>query len=59
MDFSLLLCTALPWWNVIAQNEQLPKQPLELTILNLTSSIAGIPPSFSYIGWYSFVYGSA
>ena len=47
----LLLCTALPWWNVIAQNEQLPKHPLELTIENLTSFKAGIPPLASYDGW--------
>ena len=47
IDSWLLLCTALPWWNVIAQKEQLPKHPLELTILNLTSSNAGIPPASS------------
>ncbi len=47
MESSLLLWTILPWWKVIAQKEQFPKQPLELTILNLTSSIAAIPPASS------------
>ena len=47
IESSLLLVTILPWWKVIAQNEQFPEHPLELTKLNLTSSIAAIPPSFS------------
>ena len=43
----------------MAQNEQFPKHPLELIILNFTSSKAGIPPASLYDGWYSLVYGSA
>ena len=45
IDWWLLLLTPFPWWKVMEQKLQLPKQPLELVMLNFISLSAGIPPA--------------
>ena len=51
--------TMRPWWNASEQKLHPPKQPRLWMTLKRTSSIAGTPPSGSYIGCTSRVYGSA
>ena len=53
MDCLLRAVTIRPWWKVSAQKLHAPKQPRTEAMENLTSSMAGMPPSFSYIGWYA------
>ena len=43
----------------ILQKLQAPKQPRTEAMENLTSSMAGMPPSLSYIGCQARIYGSA
>ena len=42
--------TVRPWWNASAQKLQPPKQPRLCVIEKRTSSMAGTPPSFAYMG---------
>ena len=51
----LRLVIMRPWWNASAQKLHPPKQPRLWITLKRTSSIAGTPPSGSYMGCHSRV----